>query len=129
MTVAVLAEPMEVPPVVTRRLPAHWTLHTVKVRPFQGEGANGPVWGTQVTHSPETGDGVYVEDAREVVVDASGTEVVSETRVHMSFEDAPPVQSLVTVWPGTAFEREAPVVKVSRFQHQRWPGYAVVHLR
>lgn len=56
------------------RLRAHWTPHTVKIKPFAGEGGNGPVWGTEVTRSPATGDGVYVEDAREVVVDASGTD-------------------------------------------------------
>lgn len=111
------------------RLRPHWTPHTVRVRPFEGEGGNGPIWGDDVVRSPETGDGVYVEDVVEVVTDQSGAEVVSSGRVHFSFEDAPPVNSFITVWPGTAFERKAVVVKVSRFDHPRWPGYAVAYLK
>lgn len=111
------------------RLRAHWTPHTVLVRPYEGEGGNGPVWGAQITRSPATGDGVYTEDVVEVVTDASGAEVVSSGRVHLSFADAPPAGSLITVWPGMSFAREAAVIRVSRFEHPRWPGYAVAYLR
>ena len=111
------------------RLRAHWTPHTVTVTPYLGQGSRGAIYGPPVKHSPETGNGVYVEDSREVVVDASGAEAVSETKVHMAFDDAPATGSRVRVWEGTPHEREAPVIKVSLFNHPRWPGYAVVHLR
>lgn len=111
------------------RLRAHWTPHTVTVIPFLGHGSSGPINGEPVRYSPDTGNGVYVEDSREVVVDNSGTETVSESKVHMSFEDAPATGSRVRVWEGTPHEREAPVIKVSLFEHPRWPGYAVVYLR
>lgn len=107
-----------------RRLPARWTPHTVLVRPFLGVSGAGLVHGLQ---EPLTG--VYVEDVREVVLDDQGTEVVSNTKVHMSFDDAPREKSLVTVWPGTPFEREAPVIRVARHHHPNWPGYAVANLR
>jgi len=111
------------------RLRAHWTPHTVTVTPYLGQGSRGAIYGDPVSYSPATGNGVYVEDSREVVVDTSGTETVSETKVHMSFEDAPATGSRVRVWVGTPHEREAPVIKVSLFEHPRWPGYAVVYLR
>lgn len=111
-----------------RRLPSRWTPHRVTVRPFRGVGGAGPIYGVPYDLSPDTGTGVYLEDARDVVIDADGTEVVSSTRFFCSFEDAPPEKSLVTVWVGTPFEREAPVVRVGRFEHPNWPGYAEVRL-
>lgn len=110
------------------RLPARWTPHTVKVKPCTGIGGDGPVYGEQYTLSPETNTGVYVEDVRELVRDDTGAEVVSSTRIAMSFEDAPPEKSLITVWVGTPFEREALAVRVSRHQHPNFPGYAEVRL-
>ncbi|HZW99572.1 MAG TPA: hypothetical protein VFF10_05875, partial [Trueperaceae bacterium] len=87
-----------------KRLPARWLPHTVTVEPFRGVGGAGPIYGTPYDLSPEDGRGVYLEDAREVVVDSEGTEVVSETRFFCNFEDAPPEKSRVTVWVGTPFE-------------------------
>lgn len=106
-----------------RRLPAYWLPHTVTVRPFEGVGGDGPIYG-----APTSQNRVYVEDVREVVIDSSGVEVVSNTRFLCDFAAAPADQSLVTVWPDTTFEREALVVKVSRFQHPLWPGFAEVRL-
>lgn len=111
-----------------KRLPARWTPHTVIVRPFRGVGGAGPIYGDQYPLRPEDGRGVYLEDAREVVLDSDGTEVVSSTRFFCNFDDAPPEKSRVTVWVGTPFEREAPVVRVARFEHPRFPGYAEVRL-
>jgi hypothetical protein len=88
----------------------------------------GPIYGETYELRPQDGRGVYVEDVREVVLDADGAEVVSSTRVAMNFEDAPPEKSLITVWLGTEFEREAMAVKVSRHAHPNWPGYAEVRL-
>lgn len=112
-----------------RRLPARWTPHTVLVRPLQAVGGTGPIYGEQYSLSPEDGRGVYVEDAREVVLDAEGAEVVSSTRFFCSLEDAPPEESMVTVWVGMPFEREASVVRVARYEHPEFPAYAEVRLR
>jgi len=101
----------------------------VTVTPYLGEGSRGAIYGPPLKFSPATGNGVYVEDSREVVVDASGTETVSESKVYMSFEDAPATGSRVRVWEGTPHEREAPVIKASLFEHPLWPGYAAVYLR
>lgn len=109
---------------MSRRLPAYWLPHTVVVRAFEGIGGAGPILGDPVEQ-----DRVYTEDVREVVIDSDGTEVVSNTRFFCDFDKAPPEESLVTVWPGTGFAREAVVVKVSRYQHPLWPGYAEVRLK
>lgn len=106
-----------------RLLPGHWLPHTVTVTPYLGEGGNGPLYGEAATVA------AFVEDVREVVVDASGVEVVSNTKIHMQFADAPAEQSKVTVWAGTSAERTAPVVQVGRNEHPRFVGYAVVRLR
>lgn len=106
-----------------RRLPARWQPHTVRITPYLGEGGNGPLWGDP-TEAP-----AFVEDVAEVVVDSSGTEVVSGTKVTLNFADAPAEQSLVTVWIGTTHERTAPVVSVARNEHPRWPAFAVLRLR
>lgn len=111
-----------------KRLPDRWRPHKVTVRPFMGVGGAGPVYGDRYDLDPAEGRGVYLEDAREVVIDSEGTEVVSNTRFFCNFDDAPPEKSMVTVWVGTPFEREAPVVRVARFEHPRFPGYAEVRL-
>lgn len=112
------------------RLPAEWTPHSVTVLPYTGEGANGPTWGTLLSFSPTTGNGVYVRDIHELIVDDTGAEVVSSGSVRFSFDDATfGPQSKVTVWEGRPFSREAAVIKVSRFEHPDWPGLAVVYLR
>lgn len=104
-------------------LPAHWQPHTVRIVPFLGEGGNGPVWGDPVEVP------AFVEDVIEVVVDRSGSEVVSGTRVTLGFGDAPVEKSRVTVWIDTPHERTAPVVSVARNHHPRWPAYAVLRLK
>lgn len=109
---------------MSKRLPKYWLPHTVIVKAFQGAGAGGPIYSEPVEQ-----DLVYVEDVREVVIDAQGVEVVSNTRFFCDFDKAPAEESLVTVWPETAFVREALVVKVSRYQHTLWPGFAEVRLK
>lgn len=111
-----------------KRLPAQWLPHTVTVKPFRGVGGAGPIYDPEYVMDPADGRGVYLEDAREVVLDSEGTEVVSSTRFFCNFDDAPPEKSLVKVWVGTPFEREAPVVRVGRFHHPAFPGYAEVRL-
>lgn len=109
---------------MSKRLPKYWLPHTVIVRAFVGVGGDGPI-----LSEPVEQDLVYVEDVREVVVDRDGVEVVSNTRFFCDFDKAPAEESLVTVWPGTGFAREALVLKVSRYQHPLWPGFAEVRLK
>lgn len=106
-----------------KRLPSRWTPHTVRVTPFLGEGGNGPIWGAPVEVP------AFVEDVAEVVVDRSGTEVVSGTKVTLNFDDAPAEQSRVAVWLDTTHERTAPVVSVARNEHPNWPAFAVLRLK
>lgn len=107
-----------------KRLPSSWVPHTIVVEAFEGTGGAGPILADPVTQ-----DRVYTEDIREVVVDAEGVEVVSNTRFFCDFDQAPPEQSMITVWPNTPIARRALVVKVSRFEHPSFPGYAEVRLK
>lgn len=109
---------------MAKRLPKYWLPHTVIVKRFEGVGAGGPIYS-----KPLEQDLVYVEDVREVVTDRDGVEVVSNTRYFCDFDQAPAEESLVTVWPETGFARETVVVKVSRYQHPLWPGFAEVRLK
>ncbi|OJX94083.1 MAG: hypothetical protein BGO96_09765 [Micrococcales bacterium 73-15] len=112
-----------------KRLPASWTPHSITVKPYLGDGANGATYGPPITLSPSQGTGVYVEDVQELVTDTAGREVASSGRVHMSFQDVPLAGSLITVWVGTPFSREAEVVKTARHYHPAWPGYGIAYLR
>lgn len=106
------------------RLPKAWTPHTVKVEDFEGEGANGEVWGTKHT-IPD----VYVKDVAEVVIDNSGAEVVSRATVRFNLDDTPPEGSMVTIWPNTPHQRRSKAFKVGRYDHPDWPSVGVVWLR
>ena len=60
---------------------ADFLAHTVKVRPHLGTGAYGPVFGEQVTLSPEDGTGVLVDEETRLVRASDGTEAVSSTTI------------------------------------------------
>lgn len=55
-----------------------------------------------------------VRDEQRLVRDADGNEVVSSTIVTVHLGEHVPAGSLVTVWPGTANERDATVLAVGR---------------
>lgn len=54
---------------------------TVTVRPSLGTGSTGPVYGPEVTLSPDTGTGVMVDDETRLVRAPDGSEVVSSTTI------------------------------------------------
>jgi len=88
-------------------------IHTVTVRPYQGSGGMGPVWGDPVTVA------AFVLEESKMVRDASASEVVSSTQVYCAIDVAAPPESLVTVWPGESFEREAQVITAAHSHWQR----------
>lgn len=58
-------------------------VHTVTVETYQGSGAYGDVYAPPLSHSPDTGTGVFIESKRRLVRDKAGQEVVSETTLYM----------------------------------------------
>jgi len=88
-------------------------MHTVTVRPLTGSGGMGSTYGDPVAVL-----GFVLEESK-LVRDASAAEVVSSTQVYCAFDVAAPPGSLVTVWPGTAFEREATVITAAHAHWQR----------
>lgn len=107
----------------THPLPSRFTPHEAKVRAFTGEGGLGKTYADEVTVA------AFVVDEQQIVRDPRGAEVVSSTQVHCGFDvDAPP-GSLVTVWPGTAGQREAEVLTSLRAAHPRLPAYQTLALK
>lgn len=104
------------------RLAKAWTPHEVTVQDFLGENANGKTYG-----NPRIIKNVWIEDVQEMILDASGREIVSKGRVTFNLGDAPPLGSLVTVWSSTPWERECAIVKISVNSHPAWPSYAVAY--
>ncbi|WP_102193207.1 hypothetical protein [Microbacterium aurantiacum] len=98
------------------RLRQSFTPHTVTVRDLTGAGGMG-----QRHADPREVADVWVVDERLVVIDDVGTEVVSNTQVSTNVEEIIPLGSLVTVWKGEPGERQAKVVKISVFRHNRLP--------
>jgi len=105
-------------------LPGLLTPHKVTVKAFEGEGANGPIFGT-----PVVVENVYVEDVHELVLDNDGAEVVSKGKVFFNLADAPSEGSLITTWAGTVRERESVAFKVAVFDHPNAASHAVAYLR
>lgn len=78
-------------------IPAHLLVHTVSVEPKTGSGAYGDVFGTPVALA------CYVERKRNLVRDANGDEVVSETMIYANLDcDAIPAGSRITVAGATS---------------------------
>lgn len=114
---------------MTGRLNPFHLPHSIRVRPYLGQGGSGPIYGPDVDLTPENDQGAFVEDVRKVVVDSSGREVISGTEVTLNDEDAVREGSQVTIWAGTDRERTAPVVAVAVHVHPNWPGFAVLSLK
>lgn len=85
--------------------------HTIAVRPYEGTGPYGDVFGAPTGHQ------AFVEDRRQLVISASGEELISETTIHTSLDAVVPVGSQVTVWADTPHERTARVITTSRYEH------------
>lgn len=83
---------------------AFWYPHTVTIRDLMGAGGMGDTYGAPRTVAAE------VLDEQTLVRDADGREVVSSTRVTLALPEHVPLGSLVTVWPGQPYERQARVL-------------------
>lgn len=88
-------------------------IHTVTVRPYEGTGGMGKVWGAPISVA------AFVLEESKLVRDAAGAEVVSSTQVYCAFDVTAPPESLVTVWPGESFAREAEVITAAHAHWQR----------
>lgn len=71
-------------------LPAFLLRHTVTIEPYQGAGANGPIYGAPVVVP------CFIDDTRRMVRGPSGTEVVSEAAVYCALSTVAPAESRVT---------------------------------
>ncbi len=86
-----------------------WFPHTVSIRARRSGGGMGPGHGAAVASIAE------VVDKRELIRDANGREVISNTRVTVPLSTEAPLGSLVTVWPDRPdIRREATVLQVGR---------------
>lgn len=83
---------------------AFWYPHKVSIRDLTGSGGMGDTYGQPRTVSAE------VLDEQVLVRDTDGQEVVSSTRVTLALPEQVPLGSLVTVWPGQPYAREARVL-------------------
>lgn len=105
------------------RIPAKLLPHHIDVKPYLGSGIYGERWGES-----ERLDRCLVEGKTQLVVDSTGQQEVSGTTVYM--EPRPlQVGSLVTVWPGTAFERETKLLSIGHLDHPRGMSHIVLYLK
>jgi len=81
--------------------------HTVSIRNARPAGGMGTGYAAPRPVNAE------VKDEQRLVRGADGREIVSSSSVTVPISEHVPVGSLVTVWPGTAREREASVLAVS----------------
>ena len=81
--------------------------HKVSIRNARPSGGMGTGYAAARTVRSE------VKDEQRLVRTADGREVVSSSSVTVPVSEHVPVGSLVTVWPGTAREREAEVLAVA----------------
>lgn len=81
--------------------------HTVSIRDKRPPSGMGGGYAAARSVSAE------VKDEQQLVRAADGAEVVSSTQVTIPWPDTVPPGSLVTVWAGTAMEREATVLRVA----------------
>lgn len=88
--------------------PAFFYPHTVQVRDYRAGGGMGGGFAASRTLDAE------VKDERRLIRDRDGAEVVSSSQVTVALGSNVPLGSLVTVWAGTAAEREATVLQVGR---------------
>ena len=92
-------------------IPGFLLRHTVTLEPLLGEGPFGPTFGPPVPVR------CFRDDARRLVRDASGAQVVSETTLYMRPTAACPVGSRVTLDDG----RIATVATSARRDGGGWP--------
>ncbi|MCM6761397.1 hypothetical protein NB037_03110 [Rathayibacter sp. ZW T2_19] len=108
---------------MTIPLPDYFLPHTATVRGYASGGGMGG------GYLPARDVSCFVEDRTETVRGADGSETISNTQVHLNFDEVVPIDSLVTVWPGITGQREAPVVAIGRGQHPTLPSFQTLYLK
>lgn len=106
-------------------LDSHFYPHSVQVHDLEANSSRGPKHATTArTLRAE------VLDEAALVRGADGEEVVSSARVTVPLEANVVLGSLVTIWPGTAQQRQAPVLQVERNENPApMPSYLVLAMR
>ena len=103
--------------------------HRVTIRPHEGDGAEGDIWGDARNRRP-----AYVEQRSRLVVDrrstspTSGQEVTSTAFVVLLIDDDTLPRSEVTVWPGTPRERTSEVIDSALFEYRGPPSHVELYL-
>lgn len=98
--------------------------HLVNIRPYEGDSAEGDVWGDLIEDVP-----AYVEQKARLVVDrrstspTAGQEITSPARVFLLPENDVIPRAQITVWPGTARERTSEVIVSALFDYKRTPNH------
>jgi hypothetical protein len=111
------------------RLRAKHLPHRVTIRPFEGDGAEGDIWGDARTDRP-----AYVEQKTRLRVDrrstspTSGQEITSTAFVVMLPDDDTAPRSRVTVWAGTPRARTAEVIDAAFFDYRGTPSHVELYL-
>lgn len=103
-------------------LPAYFTPHVVSVRDRVAGGGMGS------SYAAPRDVAAFAQDEHKVVTTSTGVEQVSSSQVHVNADEVIPLGSLVTVWPGTSYMREAAVIAVSRGVHASLPGFQTLSL-
>lgn len=97
--------------------------HQISYKPLLGQGPNGQVFG-----APVSIERAYVEDKIQVIKSTNGADVTSNSFVVIDPEVVVPAESLITVWAGTARERESKLVGSNYFNHPNAPSHSVLYL-
>ncbi|WHE35153.1 hypothetical protein [Microbacterium sp. BDGP8] len=105
-------------------LPDRFTRHSAVVRAKRrGGGMGGGGYADPRTVR------AWVVDEQQTVIGADAVEVISSTQVSLDIDEDIPQGSLVTVWSGAPNEREAVVLAISVFRHERLPSFQTLHLK
>jgi hypothetical protein len=103
--------------------------HRIDVRPLEGDGPEGDIWGSVRPRRP-----AYVEQRSRLVVDrrstspTAGQEVTATTFVVVLPEDDTQPRSRVTVWAGTPRERTGEVIDSAFFDYKGAPSHVELYL-
>lgn len=106
------------------RLRAKHLPHRVSIRPHEGDGAEGDIWGELREDRP-----AYVEQKTRLVVDrrsnspTKGQEITATAFVVLLLEDDTQPRSQVTVWGGTPRARTSEVIDSARFEYPGAPSH------
>lgn len=105
-------------------LPDRFARHTISVRSKRSGGGMGAGGHADARVLP-----AWVVDEQQTVIGADSVEVISSTQVSVDVAEDIPQGSLVTVWAGQPNEREAVVLAISVFRHERLPSFQTLHLK